>query len=90
MIPLNADNRTACDVAAGDEVDVRIELDTELRAVVVPQDFAAELERAGVRPAFDALAYSYRKEWVRSIEEAKSDATRQRRIAKAIDAIRAK
>ncbi|HJP80479.1 MAG TPA: YdeI/OmpD-associated family protein [Pseudonocardiaceae bacterium] len=90
LIPLNADNRTGCGVAAGDEVDVRIELDTEPRAVAVPQDFAAALDQAGIRPVFDGMSYTHRKEWVRSIEEAKTDATRQRRIGKALDAIKAK
>lgn len=90
LIPLNADNRAACGVAAGDEVDVRIELDTEPRAVTVPHDFAAALDQAGIRPVFDRMSYTHRKEWVRSIEEAKTDATRQRRIDKAIDAIKAK
>ncbi|QWF83236.1 YdeI/OmpD-associated family protein [Amycolatopsis sp. CA-230715] len=90
LIPLNADNRTACGVAAGDEVDVRIELDTEPRVVAVPPDFAAALDHAGIRAAFDKMAYTHRKEWVRSIEDAKTDATRQRRIDKAIDAIKTK
>ena len=53
---------------------------------MVPQDFAAELERAGVRPAFDALAYSYRKQVRPIASKPNPDATRQHRIAKAIDA----
>ena len=47
----------------------------------MPEDLAAALDAAGVRPAFDALAYSPRKEHVRAIEEAKAAATRERRIA---------
>jgi hypothetical protein len=90
MVPLSADNRAGCGVAAGDEVDVRIELDTEPRVVTVPPDFAAALDQAGIRPVFDGMAYTHRKEWVRSIEEAKSDVTRRRRIDKAVDAIKAK
>lgn len=90
MIPLSAENRTGSGVAAGDEVDVRIEPDTEPRVVAVPQDLAAALEAAGIRAVFDELAYTHRKEWVRSIEEAKTEATRRRRIGKAVDAIKAK
>jgi hypothetical protein len=90
MIPLSAGNRAGCGVAAGDEVDVRIELDTEPRIVAVPGDFAAALDQAGIRPVFDRMSYTHRKEWVRSIEEAKSDATRRRRIGNAVDAIKAK
>jgi hypothetical protein len=90
MIPLNAGNRTSCGVAAGDEVDVRIEPDTEPRVVTVPPDFAAALDQAGIRPVFDRMSYTHQKEWVRSIEETKTDATRRRRIDKAVDAIKAK
>jgi hypothetical protein len=41
LIPLSAENRTAANVKAGDEVDVDIELDTEPRVVTVPDDLAA-------------------------------------------------
>jgi hypothetical protein len=90
LVPLSAENRTGCGVAAGDEVDVRIELDTEPRVVAVPPDFAAALEQAGIRPVFDGMSYTHRKEWVRSVEDAKTDATRRRRIGKAVEAIKAK
>jgi uncharacterized protein YdeI (YjbR/CyaY-like superfamily) len=90
LVPLNAENRAGAGVAAGDEVDVEIEVDTAPRVVVVPEDFAGALDRAGIRAVFDGMSYTHRKEWVRSIEEAKSDATRQRRIDKAVEAIKAK
>ena len=89
MIPLSAENRDGAGVAAGDDVNVTIELDTAPREVEVPADFAKALKAtAGVRKAFDALAYSHRKEWVRSIEDAKTPETRARRIAKAVDSLR--
>jgi uncharacterized protein YdeI (YjbR/CyaY-like superfamily) len=37
-----------------------------------------------VRSSFDALSYSKRRAFVLSVEGAKSDATRQRRIVKAV------
>ena len=59
-----------------------LELDTEPRTVEVPEDLAAALdEKPGARVAFDALAYSARKEFVRQVNEAKAAETRQRRIA---------
>jgi hypothetical protein len=89
LIPLNAENRTAAGVAAGDEIDVDITLDTEPRAVAVPADYAAALDAdPAIRRRFDALAYTHRKEQVRAIEDAKTDATRQRRIQKFIDHLR--
>ena len=60
-------------------------LDTEPRTVEVPEDLAAALAaRSGARAAFDALAYSARKEHVRQVTEAKAQETRERRIAKIV------
>jgi hypothetical protein len=89
MIPLSAEHREGAGVAAGDDVNITIELDTAPREVEVPADFAKALKaNAGLRKTFDALAYSHRKEWVRSIEDAKTPETRARRIAKAVDSLR--
>src|SRR5439155_1121133 len=43
MLPLSAENRSGAGVAAGDEVEVDIELDTAPREVSVPPDFAEAL-----------------------------------------------
>src|SRR5690554_1413849 len=43
-IPLSATNREAANVAAGDEVDVSIDLDTEPRVLSVPTDFSDALD----------------------------------------------
>jgi uncharacterized protein YdeI (YjbR/CyaY-like superfamily) len=77
-------------VAAGDEVDVDIELDVEPREVTVPAGVAAALAgQSGAGEAFEALSYSRRKEHVRQVETAKAAATRERRIAKVLDSLRA-
>ena len=82
MLPLSAEHRTAAGVKAGDRVEVTIELDLEPRTVEVPADLAAALAaRPGATAAFDALSYTFRKESVRQVEEAKAPATRERRIA---------
>lgn len=89
LVPLSAEQRAGAGVAAGDEVDVEVELDTAPREVVVPPDLAAALDaEPAARRRFDALAYSHRKEHVRAVEEAKAEATRQRRIAKAVAMLR--
>ncbi|WP_018686473.1 YdeI/OmpD-associated family protein [Actinokineospora enzanensis] len=86
MVPLSAEHRTAAGVQAGDEVEVDIELDTAPREVEIPADLAAALDATpGARAAFDKLSYTHRKEHVRAIEEAKAEATRQRRITKCIE-----
>jgi hypothetical protein len=85
MIPLSAENRAAADVAAGDEVDVELQLDTEPREVDVPLDFADALAAApGAQRFFDGLSYSQRRGFVLGITDAKTAATRERRIAKAV------
>ena len=89
FLPLNAENRTAAGVSAGDEVDVDVELDTEPRHVDVPLDLAAALDRDPVaRRHFDGLSYSNKRRYVLSIEEAKTPETRARRIAKAVGRLR--
>jgi hypothetical protein len=89
MIGVSADNRAGAGVAGGDEVDVELELDTAPREVTVPADFAAALDREpNARRTFDALSYSNKSWHVRPIEGAKSDETRQRRIARSIATLR--
>ena len=60
LVPLSADNRRAAGVAAGDDVEVEIEVDAAPREVTVPADLdaapesgrrrAGVLRRAGVQP----------------------------------------
>jgi hypothetical protein len=85
MVGVSAEHRAAAGVQAGDEVDVDIELDTEPRAVALPADFAAALDRdPEARRFFDGLSPS-RKQWhVTSIEGAKGAETRKRRIGKSV------
>lgn len=49
MLPLSAERREAAGVAAGDGVEVELELDTAPRVVEVPVDLAAALERRSRR-----------------------------------------
>lgn len=89
MVGVSAENRVSARVAGGDEVDVEIELDTEAREVEVPADLEEALERdAAAKRTFDALSYSKRRWHVLSIEGAKTNETRRRRIAKSVGALR--
>ena len=89
MVGVSADNRAGAGVAGGDEVDIDIELDTAPRVVEVPPDFAAALDaEPAARHTFDSLSYSNKSWHVLSIEGAKTDETRQRRIAKSIEALK--
>lgn len=89
MLPLSAENRQGAVVAAGDKVEVEIELDTEPRTVAVPADLDKALDDdAAARQAFEALSYSQQRSHVFSIEDAKTLETRQRRIDKTIATLR--
>lgn len=86
MLSLSAKNREAAGVKAGDEVEVTLELDTEPRTVDVPKDLMEALsKKQGAKDTFDALSYSMRKEYVRQVESAKAQETRNRRIGKIVD-----
>lgn len=85
MLGISADVRKKANVAAGDEVDVELELDTEPREVTVPPDLAAALDGdADARRFFDGLSYSNKRRIVLSIEDARTAETRQKRITKAV------
>lgn len=78
--------RAEMGVQLGDEFDVVIAPDATERTVEVPAPLAEALEAdAAAKAAFDALSYSRRKEIARSIAEAKQDATRERRLTKALE-----
>lgn len=84
-LPVSAEVRERSGVSAGDEVEVAVALDTEPREVTVPPDFAAALDAdAEGKRFFDGLSYSNQRRLVLSIEGAKTDETRQRRITKTV------
>ena len=90
MIGVSAEVRAGSGVKGGDVVDVDIELDTAPRVVEVPADFAVALDaEPDARRTFDALSYSNKSWHTLQIAAAKTDETRQRRIAKSVDALRA-
>jgi hypothetical protein len=90
LIGLSKASRAELGVEIGDAVDAAIELDAAEREVEIPDDLAAALDAdPRVRAAFDALAFTHRKEHVRAVTEAKQAATRERRIAATVEKVRA-
>ena len=90
FLPLNKTNREAAGVVAGDVIEVERQADEEVRAIDVPGDLALALEGSPeAKAAFDALSYSHRREHVDHIGEAKRPETRQRRIERALERLRA-
>jgi uncharacterized protein YdeI (YjbR/CyaY-like superfamily) len=81
--------REAAGIAAGDAVEVTIELDTAPREVEVTPALAAALAAdPAASQAFEKLAFTHRKEYVRWIDEAKRPETRERRVAQAVEMLR--
>ena len=81
LIGLSNANRRAAGVVTGDEIDVTVELDTEVRLVIEPAELTAALDLdPRARRAFDDLSTSRRREIVRVINAAKRPETRTKRI----------
>jgi hypothetical protein len=88
MVGVSAENRAGTGVKGGDEVEVDIELDTAPREVTVPAELAAALDAdPAARRTFDALSYSNKSWHVLQVTGARTDETRQRRIARSVDAL---
>ena len=83
-------DRRASGAKGGDTLMVTLELDDGYRHVDVPAELADALNANDLRKTYDAQNYSTRKEYARQVREAKADDTKQRRIAKIIDELRAK
>ena len=88
LIGFSKANRAAVGLELGDEFDAVITADTAERTVDVPEALASALADAGLTAAYEALNYTQRKEIARSVADAKQEATRERRIAKALDELR--
>jgi hypothetical protein len=85
MIGLSQEHRKAAGIQGGDEADITLELDLEPRTVEIPKDLKAALMKAKALSAFENSAPSMKKEYVRQVEEAKAQETRERRIAKIVE-----
>jgi uncharacterized protein YdeI (YjbR/CyaY-like superfamily) len=89
MVGVSAENRAGAGVAGGDVVDVDIELDSAPREVTVPPELAAALDaEPAARRTFDGLSPSNKGWHTQQVTGAKTDETRDRRIAKSIEALR--
>jgi len=80
----------AAGVKQGDKVTVEIELDTAPRVIEPPADLAKALARdKRASGAWEKLSFTNKKEIARSLEEAKKPETRERRLAAALQKLRA-
>ena len=84
---LRREIREAAGIADGDMVEVVLERDDEPREVQLPPELDAALD-AQARSAFDALAFTHRREYAEWVGEAKRAETRARRAQRAIEMLR--
>lgn len=89
MISFSSEHRKAAGVQGGDQADVTLELDLEPRNVEISEDLKEALIEANALDAFEKSAPSMQKEYVRQVEEAKAQETRQRRITKIVEKLSA-
>ncbi|MFD6699951.1 MULTISPECIES: YdeI/OmpD-associated family protein [unclassified Microbacterium] len=88
LIGFSKANRAAMGIELGEEFDAVIAPDAAERTVDVPEALASALADAGLTAAYDGLSFTRRKEIAVSVADAKQEATRDRRIAKALDELR--
>jgi hypothetical protein len=72
----------------GDNIDVVVWKDEDMRTVEVPVEFEKLMKKEGLLPVFNALSYTHRKEYCRWITEAKKDETRLKRLEKAVEMLK--
>ena len=85
MLGVSAEVRQSAGVAAGDAVEIDLQLDTEKREVALPPDFKQALDKdKAARKTFDGLSFSNQRRLVDPIVQAKAAETRERRIAKTV------
>ena len=80
----------AAGLQGGERLDVRVDLDTDTREVTPPADLVKALKAAP--PAWDRwreLSYTHQREHAEAVEQAKKPETRARRLAKAVEMVRA-
>ena len=89
LVVFPSKDREASGAQSGDTLMVTLELDSGYRKVDMPAELIVALEAQNLMKIFHDLTYSKRKEFARQVADAKTDETRERRIQKVIDELRA-
>ena len=72
----------------GDTIEVALWKDDQPRTLELPSSFQSLLEQEGLQPFFNSLSYTHRKEYIRWITEAKTEATQSKRLTKALEMLK--
>lgn len=84
LIPFAKVHRDRTGLKGGELILVTLSLIEGKRIIDIPDFLKNELKKMSLYDAFIVLAPSHQKEWIRSIEDAKKDETKQARIEKLI------
>lgn len=85
---VNKTLREGAKCKAGDVVEIVLERDTAERTVEPPGELVRELKKSKkAQQRWEELAFTHKKEMVRSITEAKQDETKKRRLAKVMNVL---
>lgn len=88
LVSFNAETRAATGRGAGDEVEVRLELDDAPRTVEVPPALQAALDaHPTAAAAWSALSPSAQRAHATSVVSAKTEETRDRRVTKVVGSL---
>lgn len=88
MVGVSAENRAACHVSGGDVVAVEITVDNDPRSVDVPQELARALAaNRAAKAKFEKLSFSNQLRHALAVSTAKTEETRQRRLAGVLTAL---
>ncbi|MDH6181506.1 hypothetical protein M2152_001688 [Microbacteriaceae bacterium SG_E_30_P1] len=86
LISFNADTRARTGKGIGDEIEVTLEVDTAPRTVEVPDALQKALDaNPAAAAAWEKTAPSQKKAHAASVAEAKTEETRDRRVAKIVE-----
>ena len=90
MIGVLKSIRSQIGAEIGDAIRVEIWKDEMPRTLEVPPQLKHAMDSGAVLTFFECLSYSHRKEYCRWISDAKTEATRLKRIAKTIEMLQDK
>ena len=90
MMVVNKQMREGANCKAGDIVEFVLQRDRDDRIIEVSPEIKKVIaSNKAAETTWNSLSYTHQKEWVRAIGEAKREETKQARIKKMMDALKA-
>jgi hypothetical protein len=88
MLGVSADVRSKAGLTAGDQLGVVLELDTERRTYPAPAELRKVFSKdKSAKKTYDSLSFSRQRAIAEPIASAKTDATREKHLARAVEAL---